>query len=89
MLSLVISPDVESRLAAQARACGLGLDAYATQVLEQAALLVEPSAQERNVEQVEAFLNAMAEGSETLPAMATSGFTRESFYPDRECLVPD
>ncbi len=83
MLTLVISPEIESRLTAQARARGLGLDAYATQVLEQAALFVEPSAQERNCDPIEAFLDAMARGSESLPVIATSHFTRESFYSDR------
>ena len=83
MLSLELSPELEARLAAQARAYGLGLYAYATQLLEQAALPVEVSTQVRKSEELEGFLTAMAEGSEALPAIATHDFTRESFYANR------
>ena len=71
------------RLAAEAQAHGITLEVYAERLLREAiAPRAEPQGQ-LSVAELRAMLNAIAEGSEKLPKVPTSAFTRESFYEDR------
>ena len=74
-----ISVTIPDQLAAQAESRGVSVDAYVRELLEQAAVRDE-TVPPRNREEIEAFLAAMAEGSESLPLLPTESFTRGSFY---------
>jgi hypothetical protein len=71
------------RLAAEAEAEGIALEEYAERLLREAiATHAEPQGQ-LSVAELHAMLAGIAEGSEKLPKVPTSAFTRESFYEDR------
>jgi hypothetical protein len=74
---------VPDELAAQAQARGVPVQAYIQRLVEEAAHGPESSPALRSPERIEAFFEAMAEGSLTIPALPTESFTRESFYQDR------
>jgi hypothetical protein len=78
-----LTPETEARLVAEAKAQGLSLEKAAEQILNRA--LTERSSV-RGVLSVEEFhriLENIAQGSEMLPDLPTSSFSRESFYEDR------
>lgn len=77
-----LTPETEARLKAEARAKGLPVETLAEQLLEEA--LTGPAAAHGrlSVEEFHRMLDALAEGSERLPNVATDGFSRESFYED-------
>jgi len=78
-----ITITVPDELAEQAGERGLSIEAYVQRLIDQA-LPESPSPQRpRRIEDIDAFLVAMAEGSEELPLLPTESFTRESFYEDR------
>jgi hypothetical protein len=80
---LNLPPNVEASLTAQARALGLQLNFYVLSLLEQQAA-VGRSEQTLNVEQFEAELDALTEGSNKLPYLPPVALTRESFYQDHD-----
>jgi hypothetical protein len=71
---------VEARLWARARAQGLSLAAYLQTVIEQIAALDSPSG--LSLEEFEAGMDALAEGSEQLPVLPPEAYSRESIYGD-------
>lgn len=81
-IEVKLSPELESRLKAEAEARGLSLETAAEFVLREA--LDSPINQRRNVtvEDFHSMLKAIAAGSEHLPALATKSFNRQSFYED-------
>ncbi len=79
-----VTVTVPDELAAQARACGVSLEAYVQSLVEEAGRRPPLSGRPRTLEQIEAFFDAMAEGSQKLPPLPTESFTRESFYQDRD-----
>ena len=82
-IQIELNPEMVQRLAAEADAQGIGLEEYAERLLREAiATHAEPRGQ-LSVAELHAMLNAIAEGSEKLPKVPTSAFTRESFYEDR------
>jgi len=82
-ITLNLSPEVEASLAAQAKALGLPLDAYAQRLLQRQAAAghSEPTL---SVEQFDAELDALAQGSEELPYLPPEALTRESIYQDHD-----
>ena len=74
-----ISVTIPDQLAAQAESRGVSVDAYVRELLEQAAVR-DKTVPPRSSEEIEAFLIAMADGSESLPLLPTESFTRSSFY---------
>jgi hypothetical protein len=78
-----LSPDTEARLVAEARAQGLPLEIVAERLLKEALTERPVSRGQLSVEEFHRVLDAMAEGSEKLPALPTESFSRESFYEDR------
>jgi hypothetical protein len=74
-----ISVTIPDQLAAQAESRGVPVEAYVSELLEQAARPGEAIPQ-RSREEIEAFFTAMAEGSESLPLLPTESFTCSSFY---------
>ena len=82
-IQIELNPEIMERLAAEAEAQGIALEAYAERLLREAiATHAEPQGQ-LSVAELHAMLNAIAEGSEKLPKVPTSAFTRESFYEER------
>lgn len=82
-IQIELNPEMMERLAAEAAAHGIALEEYAERLLREAiATHAQPQGQ-LSVAELHAMLNAIAEGSEKLPKVPTSAFTRESFYEDR------
>ena len=82
-IQIELNPEVMERLAAEAEAEGIALEEYAERLLREAiATHAEPQGQV-SVAELHAMLAGIAEGSEKLPKVPTSAFTRESFYEDR------
>lgn len=82
-IQIELSHEAEIRLAAEAQAHGVALEKYAGNLLQQ--VLVSPAgvSGKLTVDELHTMLGQIAEGSENLPRLATSVFTRESFYEDR------
>lgn len=72
---------VPDEIAAEARARGVSIEAYVLSLIEQSRPPVG-FPHTRTPQQIENFFDALAEGSENLPALPTEGFSRESFYSD-------
>ena len=82
-IQVEINPEIMERLSIEAQARGIALEAYAENLLREAlAARSEPQA-ELSVDDLHAMLNALALGSDRLPKVRTSAFTRGSFYDGR------
>ena len=82
-IQIELNPEIMERLAEEAEAQGIALEEYVERLLREAiATHAEPQGQ-LSVAELRAMLNAIAEGSEKLPKVPTSAFTRQSFYEDR------
>ncbi len=82
-IQVELNPEIEARLVAGAQARGISVEEYAETLLKEAvALQVEPSGR-LSIKELHAMLDAIAEGSDKLPSLPTSAFSRESFYEDR------
>ncbi len=77
-----IAVTIPDEVVAQAQELGVPVEVYVQNLIEQARPNSSGS-QSRSARQIEDFLIAMAEGSEKLPLLPTSGFGRETFYEDR------
>ena len=82
-ITLKLPPELEASLAAEARALGIELDAYVQTLLEHQAGMGRAE-QTINLEQFEAELDALAQGSDKLPYLPPAALTRESFYQDHD-----
>ena len=82
-IQIELSPQAEARLAAEAQAHGIEPETYASSILHK--ILASPmrGTGKLTVEELHLMLRQIAEGSEKLPKLPTSAFTRESFYEDR------
>jgi hypothetical protein len=78
-----LNPETEARLAAEAHAQGLPVERVAERILNDALANRSFTRGAMNVEQFHEMLEAMAQGSDQLPGLPTSSFSRESFYEDR------
>jgi hypothetical protein len=81
IVTLELKPEVERRVLAQAAAQGVSLEAYLASVIE-GALPIEP--EEGSLEEFEADMDALAEGSELLPVLPPEAFSRESIYGNHD-----
>ena len=82
-IRIELNPEIEAQLAAGAQARGVALEKYAESLLRDA-IASHPEPEGRlSVEELHAMLDAIAEGSDNLPNLPTTAFTRESFYEDR------
>jgi hypothetical protein len=78
-----ITVTISDELAAHAEARGLSIEVYVQSLVEEAERKSLPPHRPSTPEQIEAFFEGMAEGSQKLPLLPTESFTRESFYQDR------
>jgi len=81
-LQLELKPDVEANLKAQAASQGVALEHFALKVLEDQAASRPAKSGKLTVEGFNEMLRELAEGSETLPKLPTSAFSRESIYDE-------
>ena len=79
-ITLQLKPEVEERLLAQAQAHGESLETYVTGVIEAQVL---PGPKRRpSLEEFEADLEAIAEGTDDIPVLPPEALTREAIYGD-------
>ena len=78
-----LTPEMEARLVAEARAQGLPLEKMAERLLKEALTDRSFSQGRMSVEDFHRMLGTMTEGSENLPDLPTESFSRESFYEDQ------
>jgi len=82
-IQVELSPETAARLAPISASRRIDPGEYAGQLLDSAIATVTAPPATLTVEEFHAILRKLAEGSEKLPALPTSAFSRESFYEDR------
>jgi hypothetical protein len=82
-IQVELRPETRARLAADAQARGIRLEEYAGALLDEAVASVGTGSGKLSTGDAQQMLREIAEGSEELPQIPTSAFTRESFYEDR------
>jgi hypothetical protein len=80
---LELDPETEARLKAQAERRGMAPEQYAGEFLRENLPSRATEKGKLTREGLHAMLREVGEGSENLPKLPTSAFTRESFYEDR------
>jgi len=81
-IQLELNPELMERLAAEAQARSIGLEEYAGLLLREAIATHSEPQGSLSVEDLHAMLHEIAEGSDKLPKVPTSAFTRESLYDE-------
>jgi hypothetical protein len=77
-----VTPEAEANLTAQAVLRGIPPEQHAGKLLEEALALHSARAGALTSHEFHAMLHELAEGSESLPKLPTSAFSRESIYED-------
>ncbi len=87
MIQVELSPEVENRLQAQARAQGVEAESFVRNLIETAVrsapIRPRPSGAARLAD-LEQFFKEMAANSDKIPQLPDEAFTRESFYQDHD-----
>jgi hypothetical protein len=81
-IQIELTPEAEARLTAEAQAHGQLLSEYTSKLLQQMFAPATPSGR-LTLEELHTMLAELAKGSENLPKLPISAFSRESFYEDR------
>ena len=82
-IQLELNPEFVERLSTEAKARGVRLEEYAEALLREAiADRAEPDGS-LSVGELTAMLDAIARGSDQLPSVPTSAFTRANYYEER------
>ena len=85
MIELELRPEVEARLAAEAKAQGIEVKTYIESLLEQAAFAGGSTERHRPTgEDLRIFFQAMTADSAKIPQLPDEAFQRESFYQDHD-----
>lgn len=79
LVPIEIIVTIPDELAVQAEARGVSVQAFVQSLVDEAHRRSVSPEHRRSPEQIEAFFEAMAEGSEKLPAVPTASFSRASF----------
>ncbi|HZD47249.1 MAG TPA: hypothetical protein VE178_00770 [Silvibacterium sp.] len=87
-IQVELTPETEARLAAEAQLRGIALEKYASRLLQEAltatfSKVSTGKAGHLTLDELDTMLRQISDGSDKLPQLATSAFTRESFYEDR------
>jgi hypothetical protein len=80
-VTLELRPEIEERVTAEAAARGLSVEEYLTSIIEGRALRGSLDA---TLEEFEAAMDLLAEGSDRLPVLSPEAFSRESIYADHD-----
>jgi hypothetical protein len=81
-IEVEVSPELEASLTAEAAVLGMDLKKYAGKVLQERKVRFASGNYKLTSEEFHAMLNELAEGSEVLPRLPTSAFSRESIYEE-------
>jgi hypothetical protein len=82
-IQVEVSPEVEARLAAQAEARGMAIEAYAGKLLAESVPMYAAGTGVLTPEIVERMTQELTRGSEHLPVLPPEANDRESYYEDR------
>lgn len=82
-IQVELSFETQARLAAAAQAHGVAPEKYAGTLLYEMLASSPTGSGKLTVDELRHMLSEIAEGSNLLPHLPTSAFTRESFYEDR------
>jgi hypothetical protein len=82
-IQVEVSPEVEARLAAEAEARGMPVEAYAGKILEENLPVYATGTGKLSPGDVEELSRRLSEGSENLPILPIEVNDRESYYEDR------
>jgi hypothetical protein len=80
-ITIDLTPELEARIQAQAVAAGVSLEAYVQSIIEAAAL--QPVGERPTLEEFEAAMDELAEGTEDIPVLSPEATSRESIYGHR------
>jgi hypothetical protein len=80
-VTIELTPEMEARIQAQAQAAGVSVAAYVQSVIEAAA--PPPVGQRPTLEEFEAAMDEMAEGTDDIPVLSPEATSRESIYGHR------
>ena len=79
-----VQPETAARIAAYAQARGLSVDEFLRSLLERAETAAEPTPKRaQTAEEIKAFLDSLAEGSENRPSLPPEANSREYYYEER------
>jgi len=79
-----VKPEVQTELAARARARGMDVPSHAATLLEEAALPRPREPENRSLGEFEKTLDHLAQFSHKIPILPDEGFSRESLYQDHD-----
>ena len=82
-IQVELTPETEARLTAAAQARGVALEQYAGTLLHEVLAAPPAGSGKLSADELNTMLSEIAEGSDRLPLVPTSAFTRESFYEGR------
>jgi hypothetical protein len=83
-IKVELNPETEARLAAEARALGMGLEEYAQRLLQKAigSPLQPPS--RASQDEFRSFLDALASKAPDVPQLRADTFSREMIYGEHD-----
>lgn len=85
-IQIELRPEIVARLTSQARARGVEVPTYVESLIEEAvATSTLTSPRPRTPEEIQAWLDELAQFSDEIPAMPGETFTRAMIYPDHDC----
>lgn len=82
-IQVELGPEAEAELVSGAAVRGVSVEEYAQELLRNALRPPSPRRGHLSREEAREMIRAIGEGSEKLPMLPTSAFSRESFYEDR------
>jgi hypothetical protein len=80
-VTLDLPPELETRVRAQAEALGLSPEAYLLSLI--GASVIPAPGENATLEEFEAAMDALSEGTEHLPVLSPEALSRESIYGHR------
>ena len=84
-LHIELRPEIEARLASEAQARGVEIRTYVETLIEEAvAVKTLPPSRTKTPEEVQAWLDELAQFSDKIPAMPGETFTRAMIYQDHD-----
>ena len=83
-IQIELSPEVEARLAAEARAVGIAVEEYAQRLLQEAFDSRTVRSSRASQPEFRIFLDALAEKSLNVPELRSETFSREMIYEEHD-----
>lgn len=84
-IQIELRPEIEARLTSEARARGVEVRTYIESLIEEAVKVgTTTSPRPRTPEEIQAWLDELAQFSDKIPAMPGETFTRSMIYQDHD-----